>query len=171
MFACSNMFNPGDYYLVAMTLMFGAAYLGLYFLMPFLLGQRPASLTRRSLYSIFLIIGLSVLVSCMARSIADPVIANRILHALGGGFLAFLTCVLATRDARVNVDRGRFILLALLIVTALGVGNELAELALQSLTKFPFTDSLIDTWLDLLSNTTGALIAIPLIPLLYKNRP
>jgi len=85
--------------------------------------------------------------------------------------LAFLTCVLATRDARVNVDRGRFILLALLIVTALGVGNELAELALQSLTKFPFTDSLIDTWLDLLSNTTGALIAIPLIPLLYKNRP
>lgn len=165
------MFDPGDYYLVAMTLMFGAAYLGLYFLMPFLLSQKPAFLTRRSLHSILLIIGLSLLVSYGAAHIPDPVIGNRILHALGGGFLAFLACFLAARDSRIAIHRPQFIILSLMIVTALGVGNELAEFALQSITGFPFTDSLTDTWLDLLSNTTGALVAIPLIPLLHKNRP
>lgn len=165
------MFNPGNYYLVAMTLIFGATYLTLYFLLPFLLGQKPVSMSRRSLYSIFLIIGLSIATSFVASLIPDLALGNRFLHAIGGGFLAMLTCVLVARDTKIDIQASRFTILALLIVTALGVGNELAEFALQLLTDFPFTDSLIDTWLDLLSNTAGALIASVLLLPIIKKRP
>ena len=159
--------NPGDYYLVAMTLIFGATYFALYFFIPFLVGQKPAALSRRSRYAVLIIVGSSIATSFIASIIPDLALSNRFLHAIGGGFMAMLVCFLASRDSRVSISKFQLISISFLVTTFLGVGNELAEFALQSITGFPFTDSLTDTWLDLTSNTVGALIAsVSLLPFL-----
>jgi uncharacterized membrane protein YhaH (DUF805 family) len=163
--------NPGDYYLVAMTLIFGATYFALYFFIPFLVGQKPASLSRRSLYSVLIIIGFSIATSFIASIIPDLALSNRFLHAIGGGFLAMLVCFLSSRDSNIKISKFQLISISFLVTTFLGVGNELAEFALQSITGFPFTDSLIDTWLDLTSNTVGAALGVLCLAPLIKNRP
>jgi uncharacterized membrane protein YhaH (DUF805 family) len=165
------MFTPGDYYLVAMTLIFGATYFALYFFIPFLVGQKPIALSRRSLYSVLIIVGSSIATSFIASIIPDLALSNRFLHAIGGGFLAMLVCFLASMDSRVSISKFQLISISFLISAFLGVGNELAEFALQSITGFPFTDSLIDTWLDLTSNTVGAALGVLCLAPLIKNRP
>ena len=90
---------------------------------------------------------------------ANQELANRLLHALGGGALGTLTCYLATKDSKVNITTFQFFIFSFLLVTALGVGNELLEFFLQETTGEIFSNSNIDAWLDLASNTVGALLA------------
>ena len=118
--------NPGDYYLVAMTLIFGATYFALYFFIPFLVGQKPAALSRRSRYAVLIIVGSSIATSFIASIIPDLALSNRFLHAIGGGFMAMLVCFLASRDSRVSISKFQLISISFLVTTFLGVGNELA---------------------------------------------
>ena len=100
--------------------------------------------------------------------IHDKQLANRFLHVFGGGVAGFLVCFLAARDSALLIGRARFFIVAALVVTAMGVGNELLEFFLQEYTPLLFSSTPIDTWLDLASNTVGialaALILTPLIP-------
>jgi hypothetical protein len=104
----------------------------------------------------------------LGASIADWQIANRVLHIFGGGFASYLAVVLAARAAGVAIGRARLVVVATLVVIALGVGNELVELALQRYAHFRFAAGPFDTWLDLASNTVGialgALLLAPLVP-------
>ncbi len=127
-----------------------------------------APLRRRSLLSIVLIFLFCAAAFTVSLMIPDKEFGNRVLHALGGGFVAFFVCFRAVRDTRLPITRFQFFILGALTVTAMGVGNELLELLLQTTLGFFFSQNPYDTWLDLLSNTVGILVAaavmVPFVP-------
>jgi uncharacterized membrane-anchored protein len=96
-------------------------------------------------------------------------IGNRLLHAMGGGFTAFLVSYFATRDSGVQLTRIQFFIISALVVTALGVGNELAEFFFQETIGTISAQSTIDTWQDLLSNTIGLILAASIFTPLHKK--
>lgn len=149
------------FYLMFLAFALCAAYCGLFFLFPVFFGQPIARLPRRSLSSMALVLLLYALVLLVMIATPNVALGNRIIHMFGGGFLAFLVCVLAARDAGVAPGKFQFFVFSVLLVTALGVGNEIAEFVLQNyvLKAHLFANSINDTWLDLVSNTLGALVA------------
>lgn len=152
-----------------LTTLYCLVYAVFFRLFPYFFNQPRPPFSKRSIYSIGIIVALSALAYLISYHIPDIQLGNRFLHAFGGGFLAFLTCWLIVRDTKIKISKFRFFVFSLLIVTALGVGNELLEFFLQTTTGYPFSDSIIDTWLDLTSNTVGALItAVLLTPWLSK---
>ncbi|MBI4086896.1 hypothetical protein HY416_02855 [Candidatus Kaiserbacteria bacterium] len=147
-------------YLVAITVGLCATYAALLLFLPFFFNKVRRRIPMRTIIvSITSIILLSVAGYAVALSISDLQLGNRVLHGFGGGFMAFFACFLAARDSGVSVGRTRFFIMAALIVTALGVLNELAELFLERCCDLPLPETLDDTWLDLLSNTVGLLFA------------
>lgn len=128
----------------------------------------PRGRTARSLLFIFL--GAS-LVFIVMNIVEDRQIANRIEHAFGGGFLAFLVCYLVARDMGRPITRFQFFVLSFLVVTALGVANEILEFIAQEYFGVYFAKNLNDTWLDLISNTIGAGIgATVFVPMLNAKK-
>jgi hypothetical protein len=124
--------------------------------------------TARSLSLILL--GASAVFVAM-NLVEDRQLANRIEHAFGGGFLAFLVCYLVARDMGRPITRFQFFVLSFLVVTALGVANEVLEFFAQEYFGVVLAKNLNDTWLDLISNTTGALIGAALfVPILGKMK-
>ena len=85
--------------------------------------------------------------------------ANRILHAVGGGVLAFVAYYMAVIDADIKMCSIQFFLLGFLLVSTLGVVNELFELMLDIYTGISFAPHRLDTWFDLLSNTVGIIVS------------
>lgn len=141
------------------------AYAALFALFPLFFRQPMTPPRLQSVLSVGAIAGASLLVIWVSHRIPDAEWGNRVLHTFGGGFVGVLACVLAARDSRVQITRLQFFVFATLIVLALGVGNELIEFTLQSTTRMVFADSVNDTWLDLTSNTVGAVIGqIVLLP-------
>lgn len=134
-------------------------YFALVLLFPFFFNQQLVKITKRSFLSIAIISGFSILVGSIVFSINNDVFANRFQHAFMGGFLAFLVCYLSAKDSRVSINKFQFFFFSLLIVTSLGVVNEMAEYIGQNYTPLVFSNSINDTWLDLISNTIGSLIA------------
>lgn len=158
-------------YLVILTAIFCAVYLSLLFVLPAFFKNGAPQLTMRSLLPCIWIIGVSVLMYIVSITMADEALGNRLLHMFGGGFLAFAACFFATRNSNVNIAKFQFFLLSMLVVTTLGVGNELLEFLLQSTTGVIFAPTINDTWLDLLSNTIGALLASAIfVPLLRPRQ-
>ena len=103
-------------------------------------------------------------------SIADPEWSNRLLHALGGGFVAFFVCFLVARDSQIDITRFQFFVFSFLLVTAFGVGNEILEFAIQHYLDLTFARDVADTWLDLVSNTVGVLVAAAImVPFIHKT--
>ncbi len=159
------------FYMVFLTVAFCVVYAGLLFFFPYFFEKRKVVLSRRSIISLVWIAGLSLLAYFVSYNISDQQLGNRILHAFGGGFLALLTSFFAARDSKVQITKFQFFVMSLLLVTSLGVANELAEFVMQTVTGTMFTDSLIDTWLDLTSNTVGLLLASAIgIPLLHAKK-
>lgn len=125
----------------------------------------------RALRSICLIFAFSVIGYVIALNIPDAETGNRILHGFGGGFMAFFVCFLAAKDLRadaisrglgggvVGPNRFQFFVLSVLLVAALGIGNEIMEFLFQNHTKLIFAVGVNDTWLDLISNLIGSVIA------------
>lgn len=112
----------------------------------------------------------SIAATALSLSIPDPFLANRALHGLAGGFMAFFACFLAVRDSRLSLTRFQFFVIAALIVTALGVANELVEFVGQAYFGFVFAETITDTWLDLLSNSIGILFgALCFVPFAGKK--
>ncbi|MDE1944387.1 MAG: hypothetical protein KGI78_04430 [Patescibacteria group bacterium] len=126
---------------------------------------RPVRLSWRAAGAVA---AVAIAADAFSATIPDWQLANRALHVFGGGFVAYLACVLAARAAGLAIGRARFLALAALAVTALGVGNELLELVLQRYFSLTFAAGPLDTWLDLASNTVGialgALLLLPLVP-------
>jgi hypothetical protein len=122
-------------------------------------------ITSKSFVSIIFIAILSLAGYGIAYSMPDPIVANRFIHAFGGGFMAFLTCFLVIKDTKIKLNAFQFFVFSLLIVTALGVANEILEFFLQNYFGLAFSDYINDTWLDLISNTIGSLVgAVCLMP-------
>lgn len=147
-------------YLVAITLSLCISYFTLSFIFPFFLENRLLKIGLKSLVSIGLIFILSFLGYFIAFNIQDSELGNRFLHGFGGGFMALLVCFLVVKDSGLQIRKFQFIFLSLLTVTALGVANEILEFFLQNYAGMTFSTSVNDTWLDLISNTVGMLIAV-----------
>jgi hypothetical protein len=122
-------------------------------------GGEIKPINRKSYYSMILIFVLSIVVNFAVRYVPDIEIGNRILHAVGGGFLTFLLCFLVVRDGEYKIGKAQFFIFSLLIVVFLGVINENIEFFLQHFFDYVAANSIDDTWLDLVSNSLGALIA------------
>lgn len=156
-------------YLFAITFGLCISYLILFFLFPYFFeNTRKIRISYRSIISIIVICLVSYVSVASALSIHDKEIGNRLLHVFGGGFTAFLVCFLAIKDSGLKIRRFQFFLISFLIVTFLGVVNEVVEFFLQYYFNFISASRAIDTWLDLTSNIVGALIAsvcmVPFIP-------
>jgi len=146
-------------YLAALVTGLCLSYVVLSYGLPWFFEGRRARLSPNALRSI-LVIALSASIAFFVSfQIEDIQLANRALHMLGGGFVAFLACVLAARDTGLTIGRLRFFIVATLLVTFMGVANELVEFVLDTYTSLLFSSSRIDTWLDLASNVLGILIA------------
>src|SRR3989344_9085772 len=134
-------------FLTLLTALFCISYFVFYLTFPIFFGQSRPEIGRRCLLSLALIIALSVAAYFISISIPDEQIGNRFLHAFGGGFLAFLMCWLVARDTNLRVSKFQFFVFSFLIATALGVGNELLEFALEITTGLIFAPTIADTWL------------------------
>lgn len=76
-----------------------------------------------------------------------------------------IICFLVVRDSGLKIGRFQFFVFSAMIVTALGVGNEILEYYAQTYFGIIAAATVDDTWLDLISNTVGicaaALLLIP----------
>lgn len=158
-------------YLLALTFSFCITYLILFILLPLFFENRVGRLNLKSLTSIGVIVALSFFGYFVAFAIPDQELSNRFLHAFGGGFLGFFTCFLAAKDSSVVINKFQFFIFSVLVVVALGVANEILEFILQNYTGMIFATSVNDTWLDLVSNIVGLLVAsVIFVPLVHSKK-
>lgn len=159
-------------YLLAITTSLCVSYFILFALFPFFFENKFVRLNSRTLLSIGILLFLSFLGYFIAFSISDPELSNRFLHGFGGGFMALLVCFLVLRDTGIQLRKFQFVIFSFLVVTTLGVGNEILEFFLQNYIGMTFAISTNDTWLDLISNTVGTLLgALILAPFAhFKNK-
>ncbi len=145
-----------------------AAYFVLLFLFPYFFRQPLPRVARRSVQSLAYVVIVTSFFFIVSAVVPDEDFGNRILHSLGGGFVAMLICFYAARDSKVRISKFQFFVLSFLLVTALGVGNEIAEFFGQNYAGLVFAPNINDTWLDLISNTVGLLLCeafvVPLFP-------
>ena len=134
----------------AVVITFWIAYSALFVLVPMFFTGLPVRPTMAVFYSLLLIASLNILFGAIQLLIPEPFWANRFQHTMGG-VVAFVMFFLVVR------------------VTALGVANELLEFFLQQTTGIIFNDDIFDTWLDLFSNTNGALLAGGLLTMLIPR--
>lgn len=118
-----------------------------------------------SVRSMGILAALIVLVFVVAVSVPDTELGNRFQHAVGGGVLGVVLCYLVFRDHRIKATRFQFFIWTSLIVTALGVANELLEYFMQANTTMIFAANTFDTWRDLASNTVGIAFTAPVAAL------
>jgi hypothetical protein len=158
-------------YLFLVALGLCVTYFLLYLLFPTFFKETIPAMGRRSLYSLAVIVGLSVLVFAISFAIRDSELSNRVLHIFGGGFLSFLICFIVVKDTKLQIDRLQFFVFSFLVVISLGAVNEMLEYFLQNYFNFSFAKTANDTWLDLISNSVGALIAaVILVPFIKNNQ-
>ena len=146
----------------------------MYFLLSFALarffGWEKPDFSLRTLYSLSAILVTAGITLVVMFQIDDREIANRIEHIFGGGFLGFLVCYLVARDAAKKITYFQLFVLGFLTVTALGVGNEILEFVAQEHFGIVLAKDLNDTWLDLVSNMLGTLLAASIcIPLFVRK--
>jgi hypothetical protein len=146
-------------YLVFLAFSMSALYVALRVLFPYFFQQRVAPLDATALRTVLGIVAAALLVFAASAAIPDIELGNRLLHAVGGGFLASMVSFLAARDSRIHITRFQLFVLIGLVVLALGIANELAEFVLQEYTDLVFAETITDTWLDLASNLAGIIVA------------
>lgn len=156
-------------YVLLIAVLMCAAYVAMRVLFPYFFNQSAQRFGRETVLSIALIVSVSVLISFGSFLITDPELSNRVLHALGGGFLGILMCWLAARDSGVRMTRFQFAVLSGLIVLALGVGNEVLEFGLQEFAGITFARTIDDVWLDLVSNVVGVTLGILALTPLHRQ--
>ena len=147
-------------YLLFLIASFCLAYFLLRFIFSSFFEQTSARLNARSVFfSLSGIVCSILIVYIVSYAIPNAEIGNRILHIFGGGFLSFLLCFLVVKDSGLRIGRFRFFVFSFFVTVTLGVANEIAEFFLQHYLAFDFARTITDTWLDLLSNVVGAVIA------------
>ena len=157
-------------YLILISVSLCISYLALFFIFPELFNQERRKIESSSFVSILLILLLSFLGYFITFNISDVELSNRFLHGFGGGFMAFLVCFFVARDTKLKINKFQFFILSILIVTALGVANEILEFLLQNFAGFIIAVTINDTWLDLVSNSVGSLLAAAcFVPFINKH--
>ncbi len=146
------------------------AYFVLLFLFPYFFKQSLPKVTSRSVQSLAYIVLVTSFFFILSAVVPNEELGNRILHSMGGGFTAMLMCFYAARDSKVVITRVQFFVFSFLLVTALGVGNEIAEFFGQYYTSLVFAPTINDTWLDLISNTVGILLGAAVFVPFFKIR-
>ena len=121
------------------------------------------ALGKESFFSLSIILAFVLLVLIFANLVMGGEFVNRIQHAFAGGFAAYMTYLFALKDSKTNLPFFKTAIFGFLLVTTLGVLNELAEFFAQHFTNLTFATTIEDTWLDLVSNTFGIILAIILI--------
>lgn len=145
--------------LVSMALV--ATYVLLKSFLPYFLDLKSHPPAQLNLYRTYaLIASLSVGIHVLSYLIPSIELGNRFIHAAGGGFMGVLVCFLAVKHSGIVIDRTRLAVLCLLLVTTLGVFNEIAEFYLQYYIGFVSAPHIYDTWLDLISNMFGYMVAV-----------
>lgn len=95
------------------------------------------------------------------------VFLNFLQHSIGGGVAVGLVCFYLYQNFKTQLpwlQDWRIKLVFLLgIVSLFGVTNEIIELVLDLLKFGQYSRDRYDTWIDLVANTTGALIAFYLL--------
>lgn len=158
-------------YLIFIALGLCAVYFFLYFLFPIFFQTTITRPNKKSAYSLVYIFAFSLISYFIALQIGNEWIGNRIIHILGGGAASFFMCFRVIKDTDMKIGRFQFFVFSFLIVTALGVGNELVEFFLQHFFHIIFAPTITDTWLDLLSNTIGILLgAAVLVPFVKSHK-
>lgn len=143
------------------SLLFIVAYLILYIVLnygiQFVLNKRINKKTFKKKSFTFILLA-SIIIFSIVFLIKDPEFSNRFQHAIAGGFLAMLVSYLAFKDSQAKINKLQMILLSILIVTFLGVLNEIAEFLGEIFTSLVFADNIYDTWYDLTSNLFGIIL-------------
>ena len=156
-------------YLNFLTLGFVVSYFILAFVFSLFFEKQTKPGLKKVISSLVSILVLSLVTQYIASVIPNPDIANRFLHSVAGGVLALFVCFIVVRDFNFKINKIQFFIFAILLVTALGVVNELAEFICHHFFGQIMADSIEDTWLDLVSNTAGALVsAFILVPFIKK---
>ncbi len=148
-------------YLIGITFGLVIAYFFLGFLFSQLFQSKFTKFNTNYIFSAVAIFWLSIAGYFLVELIPDPEMANRVLHAYGGGFLATLVCFLSIKDTNLKLNKLQFSVISILTVTTLGVGNEIVEYFLQNYAGFSFFSTTPnETWHDLISNLVGTLIGV-----------
>jgi hypothetical protein len=95
---------------------------------------------------------------------------NFVMHAVGGGVACALMFQHIKAQMKWKFTRFQELMFLLAFVSVFGVINELAEFSLDTLGFGRFSIDRIDTWLDLLANSSGALIGHLFILGFYKPK-
>lgn len=156
-------------YLLFITFGLCATYFILYFLFSIFFKNTITRPNHKSVYSIIYVVIFSLLSYLIVYVIPNEWWSDRVLHLLGGGAVSFFLCFLVVKDSKLNIGRFQFFIFSFLIVTALGVGNEIIEFFLQHYFNIIFASTVTDTWLDLISNLIGTLIAAAVLVPFIKN--
>ena len=125
---------------------------------------------RKAFHSLTFVVVMLAVAFFISHLITDFWWSNRIQHALGGGATVFFLCWRIVGDAELRISKMQTFIFCFLIVTALGVGNELVEYVMQHWSVFVFAQTVDDTWLDLWSNAIGALISGVFLVTVLKQR-
>jgi hypothetical protein len=158
-------------YIAAITLSLCLLYFFLLFMYWRFFFGKKAVVPRGALRSIMLIALLSVCSFAVVYAIPDRVLANRFQHAIGGGFIAFIVCFLLVRDSKLPINKYQFFIFSFLVVNALGVANEILEFFLDFFINVEFAPTINDTWLDLISNNVGIILAaLMTVPFISRQR-
>lgn len=103
------------------------------------------------------------------------VFLNFLQHSIGGGVAVGLISFYLYQNFKVQIPwlrDWRIKLVFLLgIVSIFGVANEIIELTLDLMNFSQYSRDRFDTWIDLVANTTGALIAFYLAHWRYAHTP
>jgi len=157
-------------YLLIITAGLCLTYFVLYFLFSIFFKNSTTVLNSKAMVSVLYIVLGSFLSYVVSTNISNLQLANRVLHALGGGAVGMLICFLVVRDSKLKINRFQFFVFSFLIVMTLGIANETIEYFLQTYAHYIFAPTPTDTWLDLISNLTGALAAgVILTPFVNKK--
>lgn len=138
------------------AVLFALVYGALLYITPYLLerGVRAGSIR-----SLLCIVALSLIFSSFSMLFPEWSFGNRLQHALGGGALMVFVVYRVLVDTQIRIRPLQFVVLSVLIATSAGVAYELLEFLGEMLTQMSFQSGTYDTWLDLLSNSVGALLA------------
>ncbi len=157
-------------YAIAMVLIYWVVYAVLLHLFSYFFNLKAYSNKGGVFKSLVFISVVFLLFFAISEVVTDRDLGNRILHSLAGGFTATLLCFFAMRDSCTNITRLQFAIFTFLIVMSLGVANEITEFAGQNLGLYVFSTSINDTWLDLVSNTVGAIVGCVALTPFVKSR-
>lgn len=153
-------------FVVGTAVLFALTYIAAVYGAPRLLNQGTPRVSIHSLVSIFI---LSLALSSFSMVFPEWEFGNRLQHALGGGALVVFLLYRALRDTHIALRPLQFIVLGVLVASTLGVGYELLEFLGEVSTPLSFQTNSYDTWLDLLSNTVGALGAASILAYLLST--